>query len=92
MDWPKGEPCSSPGGASAGTRSWQQAARASPAEQAHLGHIRPDGRQFDALVDLLRGLPRCGEGRRAFWAGGLVGIDHPVGIRMQRTPLFLGGP
>ena len=57
---------------------------ATAAEQAHLGHIRPDRRQLDALIDLLRGLRRVGEHRFAFRAGGQPPVDHAIRVRMQR--------
>ena len=71
MEWPNGEPGSSPAGAVGGHPL--AATGAATAEQAHLGHVRPDRRQFDALVDLLRGLrgvagtPPGTSGRRSAW-------------------------
>ena len=59
---------------------------ATTAEQADLGDVRLDGRQFDALVDLLWGLQSLGERRLAIRAGGQGGIDHPIRVRMQRPP------
>jgi hypothetical protein len=61
------------------------AAGATAAEQAHLGHIRPDGRQFDAFVDLLRGLGLVREHCLAFRAGGQFGVHHPIRVGMQGT-------
>ena len=60
------------------------AAGAAATEQAHLRHVRLDGRQFDALVDLLRGLCRLRERRLALRTGGQPGIDHTIRVRMQR--------
>ena len=51
------------------------AAGAAAAEQAHLGHIRTDGWQLDALVDLLWGLRRVGKYRLTLRAG-----DQPASI------------
>ena len=76
MDCPNGEPRSSLAGASA-------------AEQAHPGHVGADRRQFDAIVDLLRGLRSFREYRAAGWAGGQLPVDLPVGVRMQR-PAYAG--
>lgn len=71
------------------------AADAAAAEQAYLGHVRFERRQLDAFVNLARGLRCPGESRLALRAGRQPGIDHPVGIRMQRpaTPgrLVRGG-
>jgi hypothetical protein len=58
---------------------------AAAAEQAHLGHIRADWRQFDAFVDLLRGLRCVGEHRLALGAGGQPSVDRAVRVRMQRA-------
>ena len=60
MDWPKGEPGSSPGGASAVTRSPQQAQRPPNRRTWPITSGR-NRRQLDALVDLLRGLRRVVE-------------------------------
>ena len=69
---------------------------ATAAEQAHLGHIRPDRRQLDALVDLLRGLRRVGKHGLAFRAGGQPGIEitwSGFGCSVRPTPgrLLRGG-
>jgi hypothetical protein len=60
------------------------AAGAATAEQAHLRHVRLDGRQFDAFVDLLRGLCRLRKCRLAVRAGSQPGIDHTIRVRVQR--------
>ena len=60
------------------------AARAAAAEQADLGHVRPDRGQLDALIDLLRGLRRFGKYRLAFRAGGQQLVDGSIRVRMQR--------
>ena len=81
-------------------RSWLQpgrgfgrrplaAAHATPAEQAHPGHIGAYQRQLDADVDLLRGLRRLGEHRSALGAGRQPPVDLPVGVRMQ-SPAHAG--
>ena len=62
------------------------AAGAATTEQPHLRHVRHDGRQFDALVDLLRGLCRLREHRLALRTGRQPGIHHTIRVRMQRPP------
>ena len=59
------------------------ATRTAAAEQSHLGHIRPDRRQLDALVDLLWRLQRVRERRRTVRAGRQSGFDHPIRVRMK---------
>jgi hypothetical protein len=59
------------------------AAAAAAAEQVHLGHIRADGGQLDALIDLLRDLRRVGERRLAFRAGWQAPVDRAIRVRMQ---------
>ena len=50
IDWPNGEPCSSPLGVAAGHTL--AATSAATAKQTHMRHIRLDRRQLDALVQL----------------------------------------
>jgi hypothetical protein len=61
------------------------AARAPATEQPHPRHVRPDGRQLEAVIDLLRRLLLHGEGGGAMRAGIQGGIDDAVRLRMQRT-------
>jgi hypothetical protein len=58
------------------------AARATAAKQAYLGHIRPDRRQLDALVNLLRSVRRVGEHGIAHRAGGQPPVNDTIGVRM----------
>jgi hypothetical protein len=60
------------------------ATRATAAEQSDLGHVRADGGQLDALIDLLRCPRYIGEYRRAFRAGGQQLVDRAIRVRMQR--------
>ena len=57
---------------------------ATAAEQAHLGHIRANRGQLDALIDLLQGLRRVRKHRFAFRAGGQPPVDRAIRVRMQR--------
>ena len=57
---------------------------ATAAEQAHLGHIRANRGQLDALIDLLQGLRRVRKHRLAFRAGGQPPVDRAIRVRMQR--------
>src|SRR4029077_17704096 len=47
--------------------------------------IRPDRRQFDAVVDLLRRLLHGGEAGGTMRASVERGIENAVGVRLQRT-------
>jgi hypothetical protein len=57
---------------------------ATAAEQADLGHVGPNGWQFDTLIDLLRGLRRVGKDRLALRAGAQQPVDRSIRVRMQR--------
>ena len=61
------------------------AAGAAAAEQAYLRHVRPDRRQLDAVVDLLRRLLLGGEGGGAMRAGVKPCIDDAIRVRLQRA-------
>ena len=60
------------------------AARAPATEQPHPRHVRPDWRQLEAVIDLLRRLLLDGEGGGAMRAGIQGGIDDAVRLRVQR--------
>ena len=62
------------------------AAGAATAEQAHLRHVRLDRWQFDAFVNLLRGLRGLRECRLALRTGGQNGVDDTIRVRMQCPP------
>lgn len=80
MDWPNGEPGSSPAGASAVARSPQHVHR--PPNRPP-GHVGADRRQLNTVVDLLRGLRRFREHRSARWARGQLPVELTVRVWMQ---------
>ena len=86
MEWPNGEPCSSPAGAVAVTRSPQQAQR--PPNSRTWVTSGLIGRQFNALIDLLRGLRGLGERRLTVRASGQLGstIRSGLGCSVRPTP------
>ena len=61
------------------------AAGATAAEQPYPRDVRPDRRQFDAVVNLLRRLQFGREGGGAIRAGVERGIDAAVRVRLQRA-------
>jgi hypothetical protein len=61
-------------------------AGATAAEQPHPGHVRLDGRQLDAVVDLLRGLLLYRQDGRAMRADVELGIDDAIRLRVQHPP------
>src|SRR6202044_287295 len=60
------------------------AAGATTAEQAHLRHIWLYGREFDALVDLLRDLRCRRKCRLTLRTRGQNGVEHTIRVRVQR--------
>jgi hypothetical protein len=58
---------------------------AASAEQAHTGYVRPDRRQFDAVVDLVRRLRFSRPGGGAMRAGVEPAIHDAVGIGIERA-------